>query len=102
MGEVFDSGGRAAMSRNIFKYILKETDCQRVSMPRGAKLLSVDVQRGSLCLWAIVAPDEPHKERIIFIYGTGHPFPDEDDCPQMFLGTVQQGQLVWHIFEGAS
>lgn len=38
----------------IWKVELAITDMQTVSMPDGAKLLSVANQNGNLCLWAMV------------------------------------------------
>ena len=42
----------------IFKYELKVSDIQFVSMPKGAKLLKVQTQRATPCIWALVDPDK--------------------------------------------
>jgi hypothetical protein len=90
--------------KTIWKFPLKITDRQTVAMPIGARVLSVQFQvqfQGdhSLCLWAVVNPDNPMEPRTIQIHGTGHACPEADVLT--FIGTVQQhgGQLVWHVFE---
>jgi hypothetical protein len=82
----------------IFKYPLRVTDHQSVPLPLGARILSVQFQDIWLSLWAAVDPKEALTEaRHIRIYGTGH----ELDSSGRFITTVQQGSLVWHIFEEA-
>lgn len=81
----------------IWKYELKLTDRQTVRMPVATDLLSVANQRGSLCLWAMVDPDNPNKvDRDIEIIGTGNPMPH---WRRSFIGTVVIDQFVWHVFE---
>lgn len=84
---------------SIYKYPLNLTDEQIVSMPVGSKILSVQVQREQICLWAQVdtSPSGPAELRSIQIIGTGHPV--EDFSASHFIGTVQLGRLVFHIFE---
>lgn len=80
----------------IYKYPLEVTDEQIIDMPGSARLLSVQMQRGVVCLWAWVDPNAIPKKRHIVIIGTGNPisfFPGE------FVGAVQQGQFVWHVFD---
>ena len=86
------------MTRTILKYPLQVTDRQTVALPRGAKVLSVQDQRGILCLWALVATDAEIVNVDIRIHGTGHELPD-DASAYAHLGTVQQGQYVWHVFK---
>jgi hypothetical protein len=81
----------------IYKYPLKVTDYQTVVMPGGATILAAQVQDGRLCLWAMVDPHQPDVERRIRIVGTGNPFEDSDRC--RYIGTAQDGPLVWHVFE---
>ncbi len=71
-----------------------------VVMPAGAKILSVSKQPGQrngiFSLWAIVDPLNNKCEREIIIRGTGHEFDALDLEP--FIGTVIDGDLVWHIY----
>lgn len=81
----------------VYKYPLVLDDRQTVMMPEGARLLSVQLQGGKICLWAIVDPSSRPQARCIRIAGTGHPIEDG----LAFIGTVQTvgGVLVWHVFE---
>jgi len=84
------------MMKTIWKYAL---DFQTiVDIPKGAKVLTVQEQRGDPQLWAIVDPDAETEKRTFIIYGTGHNMPDD---PGEYVGTFQQlgGNLVFHVFE---
>jgi hypothetical protein len=72
---------------------------QLVRFPRGAELLSVQMQDGfQPVLWARVESSAPLESRVIAMYGTGWPLPAD---PGEYLGTVQdeRGGLVWHFYE---
>ena len=68
------------------------------SMPSGAQVLTVQIQRGEPCLWALVNPAQPYEERTFRIYGAGHEIEEQWIG---YIGTVQMlgGSLVWHVFE---
>ena len=83
----------------IWKYPLEVTDRLALTMPPDAKFLTVQMQHGKPCLWALV--DETKRDtatRRIAIYGTGNPMPDE---PGTYIATFQMmgGDLVFHAFE---
>jgi hypothetical protein len=86
----------------IYKYQLKITDIQTVSMPKGAEILSAQEQHGEVCIWALVNPEEHWMiERTILIIGTGNPIDDDIDLEDyFFVGTVQcpRSVIVWHVF----
>ena len=82
----------------IYKYTLELIDEQAVKMPEGAVILCAQIQNGVLCLWARVWSESPLESRIFFIIGTGGPFPASNRPPK-YIGTVQAGVFVWHIFE---
>ena len=88
------------MARSIWKFPIKIDDHQVIPVPNGAKIRSVAVQGETVCLWAEVDPNEPIFGRDIFVYGTGHPMPDD---PGTFIGSVMLhgGALVFHIYEYA-
>jgi hypothetical protein len=65
-------------------------------MPKGSEILDAQIQGDTLCLWAIVNPIEEEEDRKIHIVGTGNLFPEIECC---YLGTVQDGNFVWHVFE---
>ena len=84
--------------KRIFKYALETTDSQIVNMPKGAKILCIQVQYEKPCIWALVDPEKESEPRIFEIFGTGNPVPDRD---RRYIGTYQLmgGQLVFHCFE---
>lgn len=84
----------------IYKYTLAVDDEQAVVMPQGSKILSAQVQRESICLWALVDEGAYGREtRTIRIHGTGHDVPNSDNLE--FIDTVQLvgGELIFHVFE---
>jgi hypothetical protein len=83
----------------IWKFPLQLTDRQEIEMPEGAVILSVQVQRSQVCLWALVEPGASKVKRQFRIHGTGHDVPDVDKLD--FIGTIQNngGDLVFHVFE---
>lgn len=83
----------------IWKYELEVTDVQRVAMPEGARLLSVQAQGAAPMLWALVDSRAPIADRMIGIVGTGNPAPD-DDVDAVYVGSVMCGAFVWHVFDG--
>ena len=83
--------------KEIWKFTLPVTDYPVVSMPKGARVLSVGVQHGEVQIWALVDPEAPKELRGFRVAGTGHPLEDEIESLR-FIGLVQMGDLVWHIF----
>jgi len=82
----------------IWKYELTMGTRQVVEMPVGAKLLTVHRQEGIVCLWAIVNTALPTEERIIGVFTTGYPLPEN---PKEYIGTAffNGGEFVVHVFE---
>ena len=87
-------------SRRIWKFELKVTDQQFVSMPKDPEILSVQYQGQQLCVWAMVEPENVKKPYRFLIFGTGSPLPNEHWGT--YLATVQDPHrpLVWHVFHG--
>jgi hypothetical protein len=85
----------------VWKAPLQITDEQAVFLPVGAKILSVHMQQGQLCLWFLCEPNPMQERRTILVRGTGH-FINPSQIKQ-FIGTVlmHNDNLVWHVFEGA-
>ena len=84
--------------KTIWKFTIELTSEQKVLMPRGAEILTVQIQRDFLSLWARVDPKAEAEERSILVRGTGHEVQDH----AKYIGTVQvlDGQFIWHVFEG--
>jgi len=84
------------MNDTIYKYPLAQKDRQIIDMPSGAECLSVHLQNGDVCLWALVNKAQASTDRVVIrIVGTGNPF---DRNGLTFIGTVIQGPFVWHVF----
>jgi hypothetical protein len=82
----------------IWKYQLELKDSQEISMPRGAKILTVQTQSGIPCLWVLVDPERMFETKLIRIFGTGNDFELVD---YKYIGTFQinKGDLIFHVFE---
>lgn len=84
------------MSSRVYKYPIPRAGVMRLPIPKGAEILTVQVQRGAMCLWARVDDNQGADEfRKIAVVGTGHPVPKDG----RYIATVQFGDLVFHIFE---
>ena len=84
--------------KTIYKYTLTGLDKGRLELPVGAEILTVQEQRGMVCLWAIVEPKAKKETRVFKIFGTGHDIPDN---PGKYINTFMTdgGAFVWHVFE---
>lgn len=80
--------------RTIHKYPLKMTNVAIAEMPRDAKVIAVEEQTGTLCLWAEVDDSEsmmvPQAFRVV---GTGHQLCGDEG---RHIGSAA---LVWHVYE---
>ncbi len=89
----------------IYKYPLELTLRQKISLPIGYKILSVQVQKGEIQLWALVDKLQRFKDSItIEIQPTGSdikPLDDFFEKKRKFISTIQLngGSLVFHIFQ---
>lgn len=88
------------MTQAIWKFVLPSPD-STLAMPRWAHVLSVGHQPTGICIWAIVDPKQEVETRRFRVFPTGMPLDEEtfNHGPAPFIGTVQVGDLVWHIFE---
>ena len=73
-------------------------DSQELFLPKGAKILDVQIQKDTCCLWALCDENATREKRVFAIYGTGNPIPDD---PGTYISTFQMynGNLVFHVFE---
>ena len=83
----------------IWKFPLLVQDEQTLSLPAGAQLLTVQMQNGAPCLWAMVGETEAQEHVAIRMHGTGHTF---DATGYVYISTFQMmgGGLVFHVFRG--
>jgi hypothetical protein len=84
--------------RTIYKYPLSFARLQSVSMPKGANILCVQLQRGTACLWAVVDPCvAENRQRTLVMIPTGEEF----EVAGIYIGTIQMDQetVVLHVFD---
>ncbi len=86
----------------VFKYELPLTHGRHVvSVPWGAKILSVNSQCGRLMAWALVSPDHEPVERTFFVAMTGSEIPPGVTAATPFVDTVlfDAGEFVLHVWD---
>jgi len=86
--------------KSVWKFPLEITDVNVVIMPKGAKVLTVQMQNGTPTIWALVDIGVESVERRFKLHGTGHNFNDYGDYAT-YVGTFQDGPFVGHLFEFA-
>jgi len=87
------------MEKEIWKFQLEKPGVHDISIPIGSELLTVQVQQGIVCLWAIVEPNAEKVLRSIEVVGTGVPI--DREARMKYIGTIQlySGSLVFHVFD---
>jgi hypothetical protein len=85
--------------KEIWKYSIPDKDFFEVTMPVGSKVLTVQVQRDTACIWVLVNPIKPKETRRFRLAGTGHDIKPQDT--KKYIGTFQQhvGTFAYHLFE---
>ena len=79
----------------VWKFGIGVSGEQRVQMPKGAKLLTVQLQNGAPMLWALCDGSAPMVARKVWAYGTGEAMVR----PWPFVATLQIGHAVIHYFD---
>lgn len=81
----------------IHKFHMSAIGTDNLFMPKGARVLCVQVQNGYPCVWALVNPDAEKVTRRLRTFGTGH----DVDTAGTYVGTIQLdgGRIVLHIFD---
>ena len=74
------------MSKRIYKYAAPGEDYFSLELPRGAKILTVQVQDDEPQIWALVNPENPTELRSFHLAGTGHPI-EETEEDLNYIGT---------------
>ena len=85
----------------IFKYSIPIEDHFTLEMPRGAKILTVKIQRENPQLWAMVDSETKKEKRYFRLAGTGHPLGEDYLKIINYVSTFQIKNLglVFHLFE---
>lgn len=80
--------------KSIWKFQL-EDGVTKIEAPI-VKFLTVQLQSGIPCVWAIVDTDRRAKKFNVSLVGTGWEM--EALNPDKYIGTIQIGGFVWHYF----
>ena len=84
----------------ILKFEINQINSSAM-MPVGAKLLTAQGQKDTICVWAEVDTDAP-SERVPFdVFGTGRIIPEGMGIDREYVGTAQihDGDLVFHVYK---
>jgi len=83
--------------KKIYKYEIK-IGLYSIEIYQGAKILTVQTQYDTLCIWAIVDTKQPIVERKIQVIGTGFSLPP---ALGIYIGTIQleNGAFIGHVFD---
>ena len=81
----------------VYKYPFDIAAKVDLYMPAGSRLLSVQIQDGAACCWALVYSKAEARGRRLIICGTGLPCAGVGGLP--FVGTIQQDEVVNHVFD---
>ncbi len=81
----------------IWKYKIDGNDVL-LSVPRGAKILSLQMQEQVPCIWMLVDHENGYESRRFIVHITGS-FADIREDVDKYIGTFQNGWFVGHVFE---
>lgn len=85
--------------QKVYKYPIHDLATREIELPAGAHILTVQMQQGQPCLWALVDPNAPMEKRQILIVGTEHAL-IEPIHRHVATFQMMEGSLVFHFFEG--
>lgn len=84
------------MAKRIYKYRL-HIGVTRLELPNSSQVLSVQMQGGNLEMWVLLDPEIPKiLPRTFTVFNTGEIL---NNNQMGYLATVQDGALVYHVFE---
>ncbi len=85
--------------KKVWKYEVPLEDRFSISMPEGAEILCVQIQRDDPHIWAVVDPDAERMRRWFRLAGTDHPL--GDNLNLNYIGSFQMAEetLIFHLFE---
>ncbi len=88
------------MNNTIWKYSVPFAGEFTLDMPKGAEVLTLQLQEGEPVMWVAVDPDAEKEEIKFSLIGTGHAV-DFELIQSNYIGTYQElgGKLVWHLFQ---
>ena len=88
--------------KTIWKNLLEVADVQKVELPEGAEILTVQTQHEHPCIWALVDTAKPMINFKIGIAGTGNDLEllHASNETLKYIGTFQKyaGDFIFHVF----
>jgi len=88
------------MKKQIWKFTLPPTSQGVIKMPKGAEILTIQIQKEQACIWALVNPLNEETERYFEVFGTGHSIHYDMGIERKYINTFQPEEgLVLHLFE---
>lgn len=82
--------------KTIWKFQIGKLGKSTLQIPEGYQVLDFQMQDRVPCLWVLIDLRSKAQKAEFLLVGTGNPF-DEGDVK--YVGTVQDGGLVWHLFD---
>jgi len=82
--------------KKIWKYSVPVEDSFTIILPSGARILTIQRQAGVARMWVLLDESNPPVVRRFKTFGTGHSIDTEN---LTYVGTYQDMQFVWHVFE---
>ena len=89
------------MIRKIYRYeIHADEKTFKLSMPRYADILSVQIQDNTPCFWAEVSPDTEPVIRTFEVFTTGQDIHYDMGVRREYVGTFQRADgAAFHLYE---
>lgn len=84
------------MDKTIWKYEIPVKERYDIEIPENAQFLDVQNQNDNITMWFLLHPHSATVKRYFSVYVTGGAIPEN---PGKYLGTVQLGWFVAHVFE---
>jgi len=86
----------------ILKWQIGIGNERTLEMPKGSKVLDVQMQGDDCCLWAMCPKDVPIEPRTFVTYVTGQSI--DKSLAQTYVSTFQlhKAGLVFHVFENTN
>lgn len=82
--------------KTIWKSQFEIKDEFELLIPKGAKILAAQIQRGVPCIWFELDTDSETVTRLLRVHGTGHPIDHEG----IYVGTFQTFDMfVFHLYD---
>lgn len=84
--------------KTVFEYSISLAASQTIRVPADISILSLQMTRDTIQMWALVDATSIIRPLEILIFGTGFTIVNSEDLT--YLGTVQPpiGMMVWHAF----